>query len=147
MIVKLIKNLFEYNPNHSLEDLINQLQPTASNHAAELLLGPCLVGWMIGIFTTGLLTCLFISYLIGPLYPQDSTWIRLSCWLVFLTTILSSLLNAMEAYWYAVHQARDFQTLRSFTIPDCLPIIPQAICGLIVQLYLSRRATSVSQSP
>ncbi|KAH9810830.1 hypothetical protein DFH28DRAFT_1110702 [Melampsora americana] len=109
-------------------DLVgNTLQPTASAHAAQMLLGPAYLGWMLAILIFGVLSCLFFSYVTGPLY-------------------LSAFLNAIENYSYGILQSRDYSTLRYPILSDCLATIPQALCALIVQLYLARRATSLVKS-
>lgn len=125
-------------------EILDTLQPTASAHAAQMLLGPTILGSIIGIFTFGILSCLFFSYVTGPLYHQDACFIRVCVWLVWLTALVSAFLNAIENYSYGVSQSRDYSTLRYPILSDCLVTVPQAMCALIVQLYLARRATSVS---
>lgn len=138
--------LYRSSSVNSTDHFSNTLRPTASTHDAQMLLGPAYIGWLLAVFIFGILSCLFFSYVTGPLYHQDTCFIRVCVWLVWLTALVSAFLNAIENYTYGVSQSRDYNTLRYPILSDCLATVPQAMCALIVQLYLARRATSLVKS-
>lgn len=107
------------------DDGLNTLQPTASQSATSILLGPCVVGWMLAIFGAGCVLTAFDNYRQGVLYPRDSLRVKIALWSVTILTVVAAGLNAQETYHYLISQARDYDSIAAFTVVDCLPALPQ----------------------
>lgn len=115
----------------------------AQQLAATILLAPCVVGWTLALFLAGYVLCTFLAYRASSLYAADRRRVKVAVWVVTFGVLIDAGINANETYHYLVSQARDYDSLASFTAADCLPALPQGIVQAFVQTTLGERACGV----
>lgn len=66
-----------------------------------------------------------------------------SIWTVFILCTLATIINAFECVWHAVDQDRSADELYMISVPDALTPLLTGTIGLVVQSFLTVRASKL----